>query len=131
MESASTKTGNGETLLRLFARAGSIASIGFIALIFIGEAATLRTGNALTSRDVLGLLFFPGGVLAGLILGWRWEGVGGGVTVGSLMAFYALLWAFDGRPPRGPYFILLSLPGFLFLLLALLRRNGQNRATEA
>jgi glucose-6-phosphate-specific signal transduction histidine kinase len=70
---------------------------------------------AARGSEAVGLLFFPLGILIGMVLGWRHELWGGLVTVGSLVAFY--LWhAFSsGGLPTGPYFLLFALPGSLFL----------------
>jgi hypothetical protein len=50
-----------------------------------------------------------------MILAWWREGLGGGVTVGSLVAFYILHTATAGNVPRGPWWLVLAVPGFLFL----------------
>ena len=60
-------------------------------------------------------VFFPIGTCAGMILGWRWEGLGGTITIGSLLAFYGALRIMDGRFPGGPFFALVAAPGLLFL----------------
>jgi len=78
-------------------------------------------------RDLVGLFFFPFGVCLGMIVAWRWEGVGGGITAGSLLAFYAALRIMDGRFPRGPYFALVAAPGILFLVCWLLSRGRLRR----
>ena len=78
-----------------------------------------------TSRDLVGLFFFPFGVGLGMIVAWRREGLGGGITVGSLLAFYAALWAMDGRFPRGPWFALVAAPGVLFLACWWLSRHRE------
>lgn len=57
-----------------------------------------------------------------MILAWRREGPAGAVTVGSLLAFYALLRFTDGKFPKGPYFTLVAAPGALFLLSWVLSR---------
>ena len=97
------------------ARIWSIASILLILVMFIGS---LFSGDPaiFSLRDIIGLFFFPIGILVGLVLAWRWEGVGGGITVASFFAFYLTLWFFDGRFPRGPYFALTAAPGLLFLV---------------
>jgi len=77
-----------------------------------------------TFRDRVGLFFFPLGVCLGMILAWHWEGLGGGITVGSLLAFYTALRVMDGRFPRGPYFALVATPGILFLACWLLSRGS-------
>jgi hypothetical protein len=63
-----------------------------------------------------------------MILAWRWEAVGGGMTVGSMLAFYALLRVIDGRFPRGPYFALVAAPGALFLLSWVIAGAGKRGA---
>jgi hypothetical protein len=50
-----------------------------------------------------------------MILAWWREGLGGGITVGSLVAFYALHTATAGKPPKGWAWLVLAVPGFLFL----------------
>ena len=102
--------------IRWAARGWSIASVAFVLVIAIGEIVSPSAPPPATFRDLAGLFFFPCGVCVGLILAWRWEGLGGGIAVGSLAAFYALLGAMDGRFPRGPFFALVAAPGVLFLL---------------
>jgi hypothetical protein len=114
----------GVTAIRWIARAWSIASIGFVLLMFGGSALAEGFDPAqFTPRDWVGLFFFPLGVCLGLIVAWRREGLGGGMTVGSFLAFYATLRITDGRFPRGPWFALVAAPGILFLVCWLLSRG--------
>ncbi|MFO7917859.1 MAG: hypothetical protein R6V13_07260 [Anaerolineae bacterium] len=104
-------------VIRWVARVWSIVSLGFVLLIVGGELAS-HTGSPPTApRGILGMALFPVGVCVGLVVAWWREGLGGAMTVGSLLAFYLILWGFDGRFPRGPYFALVAAPGVLFLLL--------------
>jgi hypothetical protein len=50
-----------------------------------------------------------------MILAWWKEGLGGSITVGSLAAFYILYIATAGNLPPGPWWLVLAVPGFLFL----------------
>ena len=102
--------------IRWIARVWSIASIGLVLLIAVGELIYPHAPAPAAFRDLVGLFFFPFGTCVGMILAWRWEGLGGGITVGSLLAFYAALRVMDGRFPRGPWFALIAAPGILFLL---------------
>jgi len=63
----------------------------------------------------MGLLLYPGGICLGMMLAWRREGLGGGITVGSLVAFYMLHIATAGSLPKGWAWPILAVPGFLFL----------------
>ena len=69
------------------ARIWSLASIGFVLLIIVGELLYPHAPLPDTVRDWAGLLSFPVGTCLGLILVWRREGLGGGITVGSLLVF--------------------------------------------
>lgn len=99
------------------ARALSIVSAGLLLLFFIGEGFD---PSRVVLREWVGLLFFPFGVVVGLILAWRREGLGGAVSVASLLAFYVWNILASGGLPRGLAFVAFTLPGFLFLLYALL-----------
>lgn len=103
-------------VLRWFARIWSIASLTFFVAFIVGE------GSLPNPTEAVGLIFFPIGVAVGFVIAWWREGIGGAITVMSLGAFYIWNMILDGRLPRGPYFVLLAAPGFLFLANWLLGR---------
>jgi hypothetical protein len=84
-------------------------------LFLVGEALPPHAEAVFKVRDILAMVFFPLGVCFGLGLAWRRELQGGIIAIGSVAAFYLILFLFDGRFPRGPYFFLLASPGLLFL----------------
>jgi hypothetical protein len=68
-------------------------------------------------------------VWLGLVLGWKWELLGGALAVGGLVAFYLLDFLFSGTFPRGPFFLIIASPGVLFLLAGVMgRRRLDERA---
>jgi hypothetical protein len=110
------------TIIRWIARVLSILFIGFILLLLIDEIVFPHTEAVFQVRDIIAMIFFPTGVVVGLILAWKKEILGGMVAIGSLAAFYMTLFLFDGRFPRGPFFLLLASPGFLFILVSVIGR---------
>jgi len=102
--------------IRWTGRVWSLASLAFLISFAVGSRETP------TASEAVGLVFFPGGVAAGLFLAWWREGLGGAVTVLSLPAFYAWSYLRDGRIPRGPWFLVTAAPGLLFLLARALER---------
>ncbi len=72
-----------------------------------------------TRSEMVGLLFFPVGVLIGFALSWRWEGWGSLFSIVSLACFYGWLYVRDGSLDAGPYFLWFSLPAFLHAFNAL------------
>lgn len=100
--------------LRWVARIWSLASIGFILAFALGGGEPSPRG--LTSQELALFFFFPTGVCLGMILAWRWEGLGGAVTVASLLGFYLLHRVVSGGYPTGFWFAVLAAPGLLFLL---------------
>lgn len=109
------------TVIRWIARVASIPSIVALLLPYFVEG--LYWLQATSLREVIGhVCFFT--VLVGLILAWRWEGLGGGLTVTGIAAFYVTWWLY-GKSPRGPFFLLIAAPGLLFLLYWVLRRRAQ------
>jgi hypothetical protein len=115
------------SVLRWIARIWSIAStLLVLAFMLPGESWNP------TSNQIVGLLFFPLGMVLGFVIAWWREGVGGTVTVGSMALFYLWMWSRDGRIPAGPYFLLLAAPGLLFIVSALLSKlRGSGVAGKA
>ena len=108
--------------VRWTARILSILSIGILLLFLIGEG-DFSEPIRLTTEELIGLLFFPLGVVVGMVVAWRWEGIGAAIGIGSLLAFYLFHFAMRQKFPSGPFFLIFALPGFLFGLSWLLSRN--------
>jgi len=99
--------------LRWTARVWSVLALGVVLLFAFGEGLHLA---AFSARELVLFLFFPVGICLGMALAWRWEGLGGGITVASLAAFYLVERLTSHSFPRGYALLVLSAPGFLFLL---------------
>jgi len=106
--------------IRWIARIWSVVSLGLLLLFFIGEGFE---AVQITLQEWVLLLFFPLGIVLGMAIAWRWEGLGGGITLGSLFAFYIASYLLSGRLPGGPYFALFAAPGLLFLICWLRERR--------
>ncbi len=96
--------------VRWTARIWSVVSICVVLLFIIGE------GGPTKAAEWRLFLFFPLGVCLGMALAWWREGIGGIVTVASLLAFYAIHLATTGTLPYGWAFLAFAAPGFLFLV---------------
>lgn len=109
--------------IHLLARILSVVSIGTLLLFAIGENGTTK----IAFREWLGLLFFPFGVAAGMLVAW-WRAVwGGALSVGSLIAFYLVfVWLFGETfwQAATVYFFIFTVPGFLFLINGLLAESS-------
>ena len=99
--------------LRWSARVWSVLAIGIVLLFAFGEGLNL---SKFTARELVLFVFFPLGVCLGMVVAWRWEGVGGGITMASLAAFYLVNRLSSSSFPRGYAFVAFAAPGFLFLL---------------
>ena len=77
---------------------------------------------ALTLQETVLFACFPIATGAGLGLAWVRPVAGGAVSLGGLAGFYLLHLAMAGRLPAGVAFIVISLPGGLFLMSEWLRR---------
>ena len=99
-------------MIRWIARGLSVISIGIIASFFIGGA---NPGFSLEWNEALLMLFFPVGIILGMLIGWKHEFTGGAISVVSLLLFYSIHSIVYGAIPKGPFFVLFTLPGFLFL----------------
>jgi hypothetical protein len=107
-------------VLRWSARVLSILAVGVVFMFAFGEGLNL---SHFTASELALFLFFPVGVCLGMVLAWRWEGLGGGITVASMAAFYLVQRLTSSSFPRGFAFVALAAPGFLFLLCRLCARS--------
>ena len=113
------------TVIEALARLGSVASIALLVMLFVGEGLN---PSAITRNEWIGLLFFPIGIVIGMVIAWWKEGVGAAITVGSLAGFY-LVWGWLLRNHIGGWaFVVFASPGFLFLLHWLLRGTKERHA---
>ena len=112
-------------VIRWTARAWTVASIGLVLAFFVGEGFN---PSQVKPREWVGLLFFPVGICAGMILAWWREGLGGSITVGSLLVFYMIHLATAGTLPKGWAWLAFAAPGFLFLLCWQRSRNAGTTA---
>ncbi len=113
------------TTLRWSARILSILVVGILLVFAFGEGLNL---SHFTARELLLFVFFPLGFCVGMVVAWWREGLGGGITVGSLAAFYLLDRLLSSSFPRGWAFVALAVPGFLFLLCRLW--TGMTKGTK-
>ena len=99
-------------LFRWSARLLSIASTTLLLLFVLGGRETLD----FTVRQLLAFVFFPVGIVVGFAVAWWKEGLGGGVSVVSLLIFFLIfVFLLGGNPARGLWFLVFAIPGFLFL----------------
>lgn len=115
-------------LIQVLARLTSIASIALLLMLFVGESFE---PSKITANEWAGLVFFPIGVVAGMVIAWRNEGVGAVVTLGSLVGFY-LVWGYLMRNHIGGWaFIAFASPSLLFLAHWLLRGDRERHTRVA
>lgn len=115
-------------IMRLIARIWAGVMLAFMLFMFIAHIIEDGIGPALdfSPRDSLMMVSMVLSVL-GLALAWKWERPGGILTLASMAAFYIINFAFDGNFPRGPVFLIIALPGVLFILSSL---ESQEEVTE-
>jgi hypothetical protein len=109
-----------ESGLRWTGRLFAAALLGLVAVIFLGEGGF----NPLKLRGVEPILmvcFWTACI--GMMVAWRWEVIGGALSLGGMLCFLAVEFAVRGGLPRGLMLYLMLLPGLLFLLSGLVRRR--------
>jgi len=114
-------------LIELLARIGSVASITLLVLLFMGDA---NRPSEISSNEWAGLVFFPIGVVIGMVIAWWKEGVGSVITVASLVGFYVVYGYLLRNHIGGWAFITFASPGFLFLLHWALRSADKRCAVS-
>jgi hypothetical protein len=97
--------------LRWLARGTSALSIAIILLFFVGFRP-----SQVALREWIGLMFFPFGVILGMLISWKREFAGSLLSLASLAGFYLVYGVvLTGRFPGGWAFLAFSAPALLFL----------------
>ncbi len=104
------------TIIRLIARIWGSLILLFL-LIFVGAHVLGGEGSADSGFNSAGerLIFyltFPVGTMVGLAIAWKWEGLGGLITSGSIIGLFIM------RPDliSGLFFVGMGLIGLLYLI---------------
>ena len=107
-------------IIRWTARIWASLMAAMIAVIFVGHAVEDGIGPFLnmTIRDSLMMVVFAA-TWFGLVLGWKWERLGGFLIVGGMAVFYLFDYLLSGSFPQGAFFSVIAFPGVLFLLASL------------
>jgi len=107
-------------IIRWIACTWAALMAAMVLVIFIGEGIQDGIGPILqlSLRESLMMAAFWITWL-GLVLAWKWERTGGSLIVAGMAAFYLIDFGFSGSFPRGTFFLIIALPGVLFLLSSL------------
>ena len=97
--------------LRWMARGIGVCMVGFFVVFVAGEG--LHPSLLSRSEVLMSVALFV--ALAGVVIAWRHEGLGGAMSVAGMLAFYLLNFTATGRWPGGFIFPLMFVPGLLFL----------------
>ena len=77
--------------------------------------------------EMLTFIFcFPVGTMIGLAIAWKWEGLGGLITVGGIICLFIM----RSDLITNPYFIIIGINGLLFLVYWVLIRGRQLETIE-
>lgn len=111
-------------IFRWMIRITSLISIAAIIYLSLETDA----GTSVSTREE-GLLyaFFPVGVVIGMLFGWWFEGIGGLITLTSLIGLYITHYIFYGDFPKELDILILSSPGLLFILFSIFTFNYRHR----
>jgi hypothetical protein len=109
-----------DTGVRWLARGLSVAVAAAVVLLLAGEGPF--DPRELTRPEAALMSLFWTAWL-GLLVAWRWELLGGTMTVGGIAGFYAAELVAAGHFPRGWAFAMIALPGALFLWCGLRARG--------
>ena len=110
------------TVIRWVARIIAML-LALVVLIFVtGEGVNV---SAMGTGDIVtGIVFVM--MWLGLLVAWRWEGMGGLLTTGGTVLFILVDFIFTGHVLRFWMFFAFLIPGLLFLYCWWLTRHGAN-----
>jgi len=112
-----------EVGVRWTARLLTALFVGLVLVMFGG--ATLEGGSTplkLKGVEPIQMVFFWIACI-GMVIAWRWQVVGGMLSLAGMILFFAVEFAVNGRLPRGLLLYLMLLPGILFMVDGFIRRS--------
>ena len=133
MEGVNEKSSHLPSRIRRIARICTILYFAILIGIIILEILNPHGGAGWRPRDLVLAAFIPIGAFSGMVLAWRWEGLGGVLTTLSVVAFYLAMCFLDGSLPRVGVFgmlIPLLIPGVLFLISWRLHRRSSFQSCQ-
>lgn len=116
------------TILRWIARIGSVLAIAMLLLFLFGDGDFSEIAS-ITILEWIAILFFPFGVVVGMVVAWWHERLGGIITVISLVMFYLLNLLLTNSFPGGSWFLIFAAPGMVFLLCSFLERLNSHQTS--
>jgi hypothetical protein len=109
------------------ARIASVIVLAGVMVIFIGEGGFNLLKLTASEGLMITLIWLS---CAGLAIGWKWPGLGGLISIGSLLVFYFVELAITGNFPKGYVYRVIALPGIFYLLSFFIIRPGHIRAEK-
>lgn len=91
----------------------------FLLFMTIGELFTDSNTTAISNSDVIALLLFPGSTIIGLLLAFKWKGIGGLITVGGMIFLHII------RPDLASSALIsaFAFPGLLYIIFSVWSKN--------
>ncbi|MFC1887726.1 hypothetical protein ACFLYK_02850 [Candidatus Cloacimonadota bacterium] len=112
------KKGTSFKTLEWITRIWSILSIVFIVVFFIGSFISNKDIAGDGPPSVMIFIFFPIGLLIGLIIAWKYKRIGGTIAVLSMILFHLTV-----EPELVLFIDLLAFPGLLFFILGIIEKR--------
>ncbi len=112
-----------EAGLRWTARALALLHLGLVLIMVVGLAVAGRFHPLRVSGVGPVQMMFFWAACVGMAAAWRWEVIGGAISLGGVLLFFAAELAVKGGLPQGPLLYLMVLPGILFLLSSLVSKR--------
>jgi len=110
-------------ILKWFARLAALASLFFLILFIISDLSYVsRCGF----NEILLFIFFPFGVIVGLIVGLKFELIGSITAIFALFSYYLLHYIVQKSFPSGIAFLVFSSPALLYLISWLINSKKGN-----
>jgi len=118
------------TIIRWLARIWGGLCAAFLIFMILGHVVNGDGSFWPSGIDGVAFVFFTTGVAVGLVTAMKWEGLGGSITIVSMVAWHIIMNAAHGAPDIKPFIDGLAAPGLLFLVVWLLSCWQRRRAAD-